>query len=236
MELTINGITIEYDRKDGNLAIEILKQLEQKSEKIMKFFEQKEVKDFRIKIWNDYEAFKVFTLPYLQENNEAESISWVTAHTFDDNINMLPKRYVSKIWKRDVSDEELAIDACHEFVHICHMRYYGKNDCENTWFWEALATNLGNPENFEWVNDEYDKYVDWKKFSFNNFKDSSYKYVYCIGNYMLKNLEHKKVLEYVKTPKVLKSDEDKILKDAIIYSNKTFSQKAKQNYEPCNSK
>lgn len=222
MELTFNGITIEYDKKDGNLAIEILEQLEIRSKNIMDFFGLEKVDNFKIKIWGDYEKFKEFTLPFLKENKEEDSISWVTAHTFDDNINMLPARFVEKIWNRKVDDGELATDAGHEFVHICQARCYGKNDCKNSWFWEALATNLGNPEHFDWVKKEYKKYVKWEEFDFEKFSDKSYKYVYCIGNYMLKNISHQKILDYVKNPDELEKDSEKILVDAKKYSDKTF--------------
>lgn len=218
MELTINGIIIEYSKQDGNLAIEILKQLELKSKKIMDFFELENVGDFKVKIWSDYNKFKEFTLPFLKENKEENDLNWITAHTNDGNINILPARFVEKIWKRSVDDEELSIDACHEFVHICQQRCLGKMGDQNSWFWEALATNLGNPEKFKLIKNEYES-VNWKEI--NCIKDlagKKYKYVYCIGKYMLSSFSHEQILDYVKKPDKLEKDAEKILKNVKKYS------------------
>jgi len=50
MEKTVNGIVLEYSSQDEDLMSEISKKLGEKSQKIMKFFELSEVKNFRIKI------------------------------------------------------------------------------------------------------------------------------------------------------------------------------------------
>ena len=224
MQKEINKIVLIYEKEDESLAGEILKQLKIKSKNIMNFFGLTEVKDFKIKIWNDYEKFKEFTLPYLKEHRQESDINWVTAHTYDKNVNMLPPRFVEKIWNCDVSENEIAIDACHEFVHICQQKFTGKQNDGNIWFWEALATNLGNPEGFEWLNEEYNEYVNWNEIEnaekLNQGKQ--YKYIFLMGKYMLENFSHEKILDYLKNPKVLKNDEDEILKNAIEYSNKTF--------------
>ena len=233
MQKIVNGIWMEYEKQDENLAKEVLKELKKKSQGIMKFFELEEVKDLKIKIWDDYDAYKEHLLPYLKANKEESNINWITAHTNDGNINMLPKRFVEKIWNRKVANKELAIEACHEFVHICQQKCLGDLGDDNGWFWEALATNLGNPEEYDdWVKNEYEEHIDWKKFGgFENFSEGSYKYVYCIGKYMLNNISHKRILEYVKKPEELTKEQDLVLEKAITYSNKTFSKKTKQNCE-----
>lgn len=228
---TINDITIEYDKKDQNLAEEIMWTLEEKKKKILDFFGLEKIKPLKIKVWDNYEDFKAILYTYLKKVNRENELNFVTAHTFDGKLNMLPARYVEKIWQSKVEDREIAIDACHEFVHICQQNSSGRSGDQNGWFWEALATNLGNPESFEWVKEEYDQYVNWQEIlSVKELNEGNkYKYDYLIGRYMLDKIPYKKVMEYIKNPDILEKDGERILASAKKYSDKTYSQK--YNYE-----
>ena len=223
----VNNIEIEYSKEDKDLAEDIMWALEEKSRKILDFFELEKIDGLKIKIWNSHEEFKKHLLPFLIENGEEEDLEKITGHTDDGNINMLPPRFVEKIWNCKVSNEEIARDACHEFVHICQQKKSGTLGDQNTWFWEALATNLGNPESFSWLKKDYEQSIHWEEVSTINEleKGMKYKYNYLVGNYMLQRITHKRIMEYVKKPDILEKDGQKILESARKFSNNMFLNK-----------
>lgn len=233
MEKIVNGIVLEYSIQDEDLMNEISRKLAEKSQNIMNFFELNEVKNFKIKIWDNLKDFKNHLIPFLEENGE-KYCDWMNAHTYDSNINILPVRLASLSTEhKNITNEEIAIDACHEFVHICQAKAHGENNTQNPWFWEALATNLGNPEVFGRVISEFEKSVHFEDLEnvddLNNaINDGSYKYAYLMGNYMLKNISHKQILNYVKDEKLLNKNVEKILNEAKVFY-KDFSQNQKAN-------
>ena len=84
-----------------------------------------------------------------------------------------------------------------------------------SWFWEALATNLGNPTDFKKIpinatNEEIKE--------FGNLEDN-YLIAYTIGKYMLENYSHEEILDYVKYPTTILNDSDLILNNAREWSN-----------------
>ena len=88
-------------------------------------------------------------------------------------------------------------------------------DNDIVWFWEALATNLGNPENFSRIT------IKASNEEINNFNTLSQNYpiAFTIGNYLLENYSHEEILEYVKYPSKLLVESEKILNDAREWSN-----------------
>ena len=112
-----------------------------------------------------------------------------------------------------VNDMKLII--LHEFVHICQQESEIEHiDDDIVWFWEALATNLGNPEKFSKIK------IEATNKEINNFDSLPYNYpiAYTIGNYILEHYTHKEILEYVKYPTKLLNDSDDILNSAREYS------------------
>ena len=96
--------------------------------------------------------------------------------------------------------DELKSTILHEFVHICQQESELEHiDNDIIWFWEALATNLGNPEAFSKV------VIKATNEEINNFNSLSQNYpiAFTIGNYMLNNYNHDDILEYVKYPSKL---------------------------------
>ena len=89
-------------------------------------------------------------------------------------------------------------------------------DSDIVWFWEALATNLGNPEAFSNIS------IKATNEEINNFNslEQNYPTAFTIGNYMLENYSHEGILEYVKYPSKLLVDSEKILNAAREWSNK----------------
>jgi len=164
-------------------------------------------------------------MPFLEENGE-KYYDWMNAHTYDSNINLLPVRLASlSSAHKDITREEIAIDACHEFVHICQAKASGINSTQNSWFWEALATNLGNPERFEWGEpksrecvyfDEICNIDDLEK----AIESGSYQYAYLVGNYLLGKIPHKQILNYVQDENILDYHKEQILSDVkLFYQN-----------------
>lgn len=118
--------------------------------------------------------------------------------------------------------KHLKTTICHEFVHICQQNLEVEQiETDIYWFWEALATNLGNPDNFSVINFD----ISPKELKeFNNVKNN-YNIAFTIGKYMLINIPHDTLIEYIKYSSKLKLDESKIISNAIIWSDQ--SQKIK---------
>lgn len=230
MEKIVNGVKIEYKNEDQKLVFELEKQLNKKAPKILKFFELEKSKDFKIKIWNDLDEYVEFIKGFLEDRKYQP---WMIAHTYDGNINILALKYVTKVKGHEEDTEKtLAIDACHEFVHICHQTAtFDRELQDDGWFWEGLAVVLGNPEGSKWAETEYFEHADLKKlpsikYLEEKFDDiNGYKYAYLIVKYMLKNLPHKQVFGYVKNPSSLKDDEETILQQATVYWENKLSNK-----------
>ncbi len=212
MQKIVNGIVVEYDQQDQDLVEMIMNKLNEKSKEIMAFFELKEIKNFKIKIWDNLERYKTYLMSYLIANHE-QYYDWIIQHSNDGNINILPTRIAKMTSKHEnITNEKIASIACHEFVHICQSRVVAKEADGCFWFWEGLATNLGNPEDFYKLIPELDqiKDIDSLERITNN---GNYNYAYLVVQYMLKNISHKQILKYVKNEKLLKQDEEKILKN-----------------------
>ena len=223
MKQNINGITIEFEEEDRSFVEVLKKELNKKVKNIMDFFELTEVKDFKIKIWNNKDDY-IKHLKYYLGNREYQP--WMTADTFDGNINMLPLKYVHEVKNReDETEQDLAYDACHEFVHICQQHV--SQTADEPWLWEMLATNLGNPENLSWVNSSNTNFNDIPnmKYLADNFdKINGYKYVFQMGQYLLKNKSHQEILGYVKDENKLKEHREELFEEC-----KNFYVKNKNN-------
>ena len=232
MQKIVNGIVVEYSKQDEDLVKAIAEKLEEKSSKIMDFFKLKEIEDFKIKIWDNLDEFKKhFTMV-----TGDEYYDWINGHTGDRNINILPARLARlSNMHRDITNEQIAIDTCHEFVHICQQNACPEEIGSNFWFWEALATNLGNPEAFWWVIPKFDEVVHFDEIKDietlkNAIMNAEYKYAYLVGNYMLKNIPHKQILDYVKDEHLMEKDAETVLKNTKNFY-KNFSQKQNSNTE-----
>ena len=139
------------------------------------------------------------------------------ADTNDGNINLLSIEEAHKTHTHaDMTIDELKSTILHEFVHICQQQVQlEKNNNDIVWFWEALATNLGNPEKFSKTR------IKASNEEINNFNSlqNNYPIAFTIGNYMLENYAHEEILEYIKYPTKLLNDENKILNESREWSN-----------------
>ncbi len=232
MKKIVEGITIEYEKQDEALVKLITSKLEKKVPHILEFFGLDGVKDFKIKLWGNLEDYRSYLIPYLEAKNE-KYYNWIIQYSGDGNINILPLRLVRETGThKNMTEDEIASIACHEFVHIC-QNHVVKEDVDGTyWFWEALATNLGNPESFQWFFTEPDNQVDFGKIKDTKALEeitntSCYTYAFLVGNYMLKNLSHKKILGYAKNENLLAKDGEAILQKTKDYYKSSEDKKVK---------
>ena len=211
MVLERKDFIINYDEK-LTYILEIVDYLESKTNDIMNFFNLDSLSTKRkIVVYNDLELYK----KHIEEFYEYHD--FMRADTNDGNINLLSIEEAHKTKEhKDMTINELKSTILHEFVHICQQESELEHlDTDIVWFWEALATNLGNPEAFSKVeiNATNEEIEDFNSLSQNYF------IAFTIGNYMLENYNHEDILEYVKYPSKLIDDSEKILNSAREWSN-----------------
>lgn len=205
MEKNINFI-IESDI-DLPYLDEVVDYLNNKAVEIMSFFDLKQLDDVvKIVVWNDMEKYKEHCNKYTKYKE------WMCGDTFDGNINLLSVAECKNTKCHSEMDlDELKKTIAHEFVHICHSKAIVEPIEEKfRWFWEALASNLATPfDSLSRVKVSKDELM----YNFNEIKDG-YKIAFSIGKYMLLNYSKEHILNYIKYPKTLFDDTDKILLEA----------------------
>lgn len=177
---------------------DIVNELDKKALEISSFFEIINKNKTRIVFWDDIDAYK----EHLKKYNVFYR-SDICADTFDNNINILTLDALHKtdVYK-DMTLEQLRQNISHEFVHICQNSLEEENvDDRNAWFCEALATNLGNPEQFGkliYIMTTKEELED-----FNSIENNRYETAYTIGRYLLENFSPEEIIEFVKYPSKL---------------------------------
>ena len=193
---------------------DLVSTLEKEMFRILKFFGLKKLsKKKKIKIWNKRAEYQLYLEKYVPKYYD-----WMIADTHDGNINMLAIDECRKTKSHsDITMKSFLQSIVHEFVHSCQQEI--NSDATNVeWFWEALATNLGNP--FDHVTSIlYDK----NELMY-NFVSLTYNYnvSYTIGKFMLENYSHAKILEYVESPQKLINDTNDIIDGARKWFNKKY--------------
>ena len=104
---------IEYD-KDIDYIADLIKKLEQEVDRILNFFELKNLKKKKkIKIWTSRKAYQTHLEKYVPKYYE-----WMNADTFDGNINLLSiEEYRKTREHSDITLEEFLENIIHECVH-----------------------------------------------------------------------------------------------------------------------
>ena len=212
MVLEKNNFIITYDENISYIP-EVVDYLESKINDIMSFFELHSLNSKRkIVIYNNLKLYKRHIEQFYEYHD------YMCADTNDGNINLLSLEEAHKTKEhKDMTLDELKSTILHEFVHICQQEKELEHlDSDIVWFWEALATNLGNPEAFSNIS------IKATNEEINNFNslEQNYPTAFTIGNYMLENYSHEGILEYVKYPSKLLVDSEKILNAAREWSNK----------------
>ena len=192
---------------------EVLEYLNEQIPTILEFFR---IKNLPVKkeiiIWTDINEYK----KHIEQFTDYKD--WMCADTFDGNINMLSIEECHKTKSHEFTDvKHFKTTIAHEFVHICHQEVQkAKEGFNDSWYWEALATNLGNPEQFDLstINTTSDELI-------NNFNDIKYAYgiAFTIGKYMLSTYDHETILNYVRNPQTLIHDTPRLIEETKQYIN-----------------
>ena len=211
MVLEKQNFVIKYDDELSYIN-DAIDYLEMNMKNIMNFFEINSFSNkINIIVWNNLEAYKKHIEKFFEYHD------YMRADTNDGNINLLSIEEAHKTHTHaDMTIDELKSTILHEFVHICQQQVQlEKNNNDIVWFWEALATNLGNPEKFSKTR------IKASNEEINNFNSlqNNYPIAFTIGNYMLENYAHEEILEYIKYPTKLLNDENKILNESREWSN-----------------
>ena len=200
---------IECDN-DIDYISDVVKYLETRTKDIMNFFELDSLNSKRkIIVYDDLELYKKHIEKFYPYQD------YMCADTNDGNINLLSIKEAHKTKEHaDMTIDDLKRTILHEFVHICQQDAEIEHLDDVIWFWEALATNLGNPDRFKRItikasNEEINDFITLR---FN------YLIAYTIGNYLLDNYDHSRILEYVRYPSKLLNDSNRILNEAREWS------------------
>lgn len=202
---------IEAD-DDLKYVTEIVTYLEQKMKYLMDFFELKSLKSKKkIIVYKNLQKY----INHIEQFFEYQD--YMCADTNDGNINVLSLEAAHKTkMYSDMDIKKLKSIILHEFVHISQQECEIEHHIDDIiWFWEGLATNLGNPEEYECIS------INASNEDINNFNcsENNYPIAFTIVKYMLENYSHEKILEYVKYPSKLLVDSKMILNDSRECSN-----------------
>lgn len=176
-----------------------------KKEMIFDFFNIDDV-NTKIIVWDNKNDYKNNLLDsWKKQGCDREYQDYFIANTEDGNINMLSYELVTSLDDfKDYSLNEYLLNICHEFVHICQESIGSRSP---GWFWEVIATNLGNPENQHETNSEFtldDLY--------NRFDDiDGYGAVYKLGKHLFENYDKDFILSLIKDNNKLIEFEDKLI-------------------------
>jgi hypothetical protein len=165
--------------------------------RIIEFFKINFNGKITIKLYDDLEKYKSNLISSFERKAQANHKeprkyqNWMIANTEDGNINMQSLDLIMQQEDyKNYTEEEFCYNACHEFTHLCQQQIKSENP---GWFWEALATTLGNPECQHEIKGKFT--LD----DLNNFdKIDGYGAVYKLGKYMFENYDSDFILGMVK--------------------------------------
>lgn len=211
MVLEKNKFIIEYNENLKYIP-EIVEYLENKMNEIMCFFELNSFnKKIKIIVYNRVELYKKHIEQFFEYHD------YMCADTNDGNINILSLEAAHETKTHaNMTLDEMKKVILHEFVHICQQEKEVEHILDDViWFWEGLATNLGNPDKYEVV-----QFNNVTNYDINEFlcAANNYPISFTIVNYMLENYSHTEILEYVKFPSKLVNDSEQILNNARDWS------------------
>lgn len=207
MKITSDNFVVFCDKKYTEAAERLIQILTANSERILDFFKlnQNNIK-VNIYIYSTIDEY----ISHIKQCNQ-QYYDWMIADTFDGNINIVSIDICQKINShKSISLNDYSKLIIHEFVHICQQAV--NPDCNGCiWFWEALATSLSG-QMFESPKELCSK--EDLLFNYTELPDA-YSISYFLGQYMLKNMTHDKIFEYIKNPESLRSDVDEILRAVL---------------------
>lgn len=215
---------IYYNECDSKYIEKLLLILKTRMPKILNFFQIKYNKKIVIKLYNNIDEYKTNLVESFEREAKEENFkmgkevkireykSWMIANTEDGNINMQSLDLVMmQDDYKNYTEEAFCYNACHEFTHLCQQQIGSENP---GWFWEVLATNLGNPECQHEITGSF-TLEDLGDFD----NMDGYGAVYKIGKYLFNNYSNAQILEMVKSNEKL-MEKMPIIIDAINHSKK----------------
>ena len=184
------NFTVYYNDCDKRYLAKMVNVFEDKRQNILDFFKLENVKPV-IKLYDNISEYKENIMESFKKNyGYREYQDWMIANTEDGNINMQSLVLVrSQEDFKDYTEEEFCYNACHEFVHLCQEMVNSENPA---WFWEVIATSIGNPECQHEIDDNFTlKDMD-------NFDSiDGYGAVYSIGKELFNNYDNDFIYDLV---------------------------------------
>ena len=184
---------IYYNECDKRYIELLVKTINERSPFICDFFEIVYDEKIVIKLYNNLEEYKKnLEDSFKMQNLERKYENWMIANTEDGNINMQSLDLVKQQDDFKYYTEQIfCYNACHEFTHLCQQYLNSKNP---GWFWELIATNIGNPENQHESNDRFTLKELNEKFD----EIDGYGIVYKFGKYIFENYDRDTILSWIK--------------------------------------
>ena len=192
---------IYYNECDKRYIELLVKTINERSPFICDFFGIVYDGKIVIKLYNNLEEYKKnLEDSFRRQNLERKYENWMIANTEDGNINMQSLDLVKQQDDFKYYTEQIfCYNACHEFTHLCQQYLNSKNP---GWFWELIATNIGNPENQHECDDIF-TLEDLNE----RFDDiDGYGIVYKFGKYIFENYDRETILSWIK-------DNEKFMKE-----------------------
>ena len=219
---------IYYNEQDKKYLSKLISIITLRMPSIINFFKINFTGKVIIKIYDSVQDYKANLESSFQKEAIIKSLSqhcqiepreyqeWMIANTEDGNINMQSLDLVKNIPGYETyTEEQFCYNACHEFTHLCQQQLSSKSP---GWFWEVLATVLGNPEC---------QHTTDKPFTLNELNEKfddidGYGAVYKIGTYLFTNYDPSFILSLV-------YDNDKLYKTIENIINKLNQQTHQDN-------
>ena len=202
---------IYYNECDTRYINKLISILKERIPFILDFFEINYDKKIVIKLYDNLEEYKENLISSFEKESEItgnpirEYKDWMIANTEDGNINMQSLDLVKKQQDfKNYTEEEFCYNSCHEFAHLCQQQL---NSINPGWFWELIATNIGNPEcqvesneefTLEDLNDKFDEI-------------NGYNIVYTLGKYILKNYDKNQIISWIKNNEIFEQEIEQVI-------------------------
>ncbi len=197
MELELEYLKLEYNENLEELVSEIKKELEEKTKKIISFFD---IVNFKITLKIFDSSFE-FKKEYLNNNSHYQTIEeipdWVCGFALNNIIYVLSLEEFRKIeGNENLQKEDLVKLIIHEFVHLCEDYCYPQD--KYLWISEGMATYLAkqyeNDANIVFDADLNELLEDNATYS-NNYLLFKYAYETYGKSYIIKLLKNSDLLE-----------------------------------------
>lgn len=215
MKKELDKFVIHYQVEDKSYIDKLIGVLESKILEIMTFFKLSDIDEkIIIKIYDDKDKYKRDLInAWKGQGVVREFCDNFIANTEDGCINMLSFDLIRSIDDfKNYSIDEFCYNVRHEFVHICQQIVGSKNA---GWFWEVIATNLGNPECQRKVRINCS--LNDIKYHFDEI--DGYGVVYTIGKYLFSNYSKDFILDLVLNNDKLLNFESRLF-DEVVCSQK----------------